>query len=80
MGRVHQNCFVILVRLLQKFVSQFFGEVAEWLKAAVLKTVIAREGYLEFESLPLRLFYTNNQKIRLFRYNVENEKAFFVCH
>ena len=28
--------------------------MAEWLKAAVLKTVIGREIYLEFESLPLR--------------------------
>ncbi len=30
------------------------GEVAEWLKAAVLKTVMGREAHLEFESLPLR--------------------------
>ena len=28
--------------------------MAEWLKAAVLKTVMDREVHLEFESLPLR--------------------------
>ncbi len=31
-----------------------FGEVAEWLKAAVSKTVKGRKVLLEFESLPLR--------------------------
>ena len=31
----------------------FNGEVAEWLKAAVLKTVVV-SGYRGFESLPLR--------------------------
>ena len=31
-----------------------FGEMAEWLKAAVLKTVISRKRDLEFESLSLR--------------------------
>ncbi len=30
------------------------GEVAEWLKAAVLKTVMDREVHLGFESQPLR--------------------------
>ena len=33
---------------------KILGEVAEWLKAAVLKTVMDREVHLEFESLPLR--------------------------
>ena len=35
-------------------VSLLFGEVAEWLTAAGLKTVKDREVLLEFESLPLR--------------------------
>ena len=36
------------------------GEVAEWLKAAVLKTVMDREVHLEFESLPLRTCFLKN--------------------
>ena len=49
---------------IQNFASQNFGEVAEWLKAAVLKTVIGREVYLEFKSLPLRCFFPTRKTIK----------------
>ena len=42
-------------RFKKRILSNFLGEVAEWLKAAVLKTVMGREAHPEFESLPLRL-------------------------
>jgi hypothetical protein len=39
------------------------GRVAEWFKAAVLKTARAREGPRGFESLPFRQFVSNTRRM-----------------
>lgn len=46
--------------------------MAEWLKAAVLKTVMGREAHLGFESLPLRYY------LIVYLYNLDLIKVFLA--
>ena len=55
---VQKSCKALSARF------HIIGEVAEWLKAAVLKTVKDREVLPEFESLPLRQLYYCSPTVR----------------
>ncbi len=56
---VERKGFIFFLKLIicalntEKYLCVFYGEMAEWSKAAVLKTVV-RSAYRGFESLILR--------------------------